>query len=97
MDRAKSTIESLSMCQSILRDLEEQISNAVLQNTGRIQEKYSGVDVNYQKDLSVYVDYLGTLQAKVSTFVQENNKALEERKRNLTEYNQNAYKKRNII
>lgn len=97
MDRVKSTIESLSMCQSILRDLEEQISNAVLQNTGRIQEKYSGVDVNYQKDLSVYVDYLGTLQAKVSTFVQENNKALEERKRNLTEYNQNAYKKRNII
>lgn len=97
MDRVKSTIESLSMCQSILRDLEEQISNAVLQNTGRIQEKYSGVDVNYQKDLSVYVDYLGALQAKVSTFVQENNKALEERKRNLTEYNQNAYKKRNII
>ena len=97
MDRVKSTIESLSMCQSILRDLEEQISNAVLQNTGRIQEKYSGVDVNYQKDLSVYVDYLGTLQAKVSTFVRENNKALEERKRNLTEYNQNAYKKRNII
>lgn len=97
MDRVKSTIESLSMCQSILRDLEEQISNAVLQNTGRIQEEYSGVDVNYQKDLSVYVDYLGTLQAKVSTFVQENNKALEERKRNLTEYNQNAYKKRNII
>ena len=97
MDRVKSTIESLSMCQSILRDLEEQISNAVLQNTGRIQEKYSGVDANYQKDLSVYVDYLGNLQAKVSTFVQENNKALEERKRNLTEYNQNAYKKRNII
>ena len=97
MDRARTNIETLTRCRAILRELEGEIAEAIAKSSSSLKEKYPGVDENYQKDLTVYIDNLKSLQNALSTFVDENDKALEDRIRNNTAYNQTAYRKRNIL
>ena len=97
MDRARTNIETLTRCRTILRQLEVEIAEVIAKNSGSLKEKFPGVDEHYQKDLTVYIDYLKSLQNTLSTFVDENDKALEDRIRNITAYNQTAYRKRNIL
>lgn len=97
MDRAKTNIDTLTRCRAILKQLEGDIAEAVAKNSSSLKEKFPGVDENYQKDLTAYIDYLQSLQSALTLFVDENDKAMEDRIRNITAYNQTSYKKRNII
>ena len=97
MDRAKTNIDTLMRCRAILKQLEEEISEEVAKSSGILYEKIPGVDENYQKDLTVYIDLLKSLQITLSDFVDENDKALEDRIRNIAAYNKTAYRKRNIL
>ena len=97
MDRAKTNIDTLMRCRAILKRLEEEISEVVAKSSSSFKEKFPGVDENHRKDLTVYIEYLKSLQNALSTFVDENDKALEDRIRNITAYNQTAYRKRNIL
>lgn len=97
MDRARTNTETLTRCRAILKQLQEEVSEAILNSSSKFKENFTGVDENYQKDLTVYMEYLASLQVALSTFVDENDKALEERIRNIIAYNQTAYRPRNII
>lgn len=97
MDRARTNIETLTKCRAILRRLEEDIGEAVGESVRALEERFSGVDENYRKDLTVYIDYLKSLENALGAFVDENSKAMEDRVRNITAYNQTAYRKRNIL
>lgn len=97
MDRAKTNIETLTQCRAILKQLEEGVLETVAKTSKGLNERFSGVDQNYQKEMIAYIDYLTSFRETLSTFVEENDKALEERIRNIAAYNQTAYRKRNII
>lgn len=97
MDRARTNIETLTRCRAILKQLQEEVSEVILNSSSKFKENFPGVDENYQKDLTVYMEYLVSLQVVLGTFVDENDKALEERIRNIIAYNQTAYRPRNII
>jgi len=97
MDRARTNIETLTRCRAILKQLQEEVSGAILNSSSKFKENFPGVDENYQRDLTIYMEYLESLQLALSTFVDENDKALEDRIRNITAYNQTAYRKRNIL
>ena len=97
MDRARTNIETLTRCRAILRQLQEEVAEAILNSSSKFKENFPGVDENYQKDLTIYMEYLESLQVALSTFVDENDKALEDRISNIIAYNQTAYKPRNII
>ena len=97
MDRARTNIETLTRCRAILKQLQEEVAEAILNSSSKFKENFPGVDENYQKDLTIYIEYLESLQVALSTFVDENDKALEDRISNIIAYNQTAYKPRNII
>ena len=97
MDRARTNIETLTRCRAILKQLQEEVAEAILNSSSKFKANFPGVDENYQKDLTIYMEYLESLQVALSTFVDENDKALEDRIRNIIAYNQTAYRPRNII
>lgn len=97
MDRARTNIETLTRCRAILKQLQEEVAEAILNSSSKFKENFPGVDENYQKDLTIYIEYLESLQVALSTFVDENDKALEDRISNIIAYNQTAYRPRNII
>ena len=97
MDRAKTNIETLTRCRAMLKQLEDGVLETVAKTSNVLNERFSGVDQNYQKELIAYIDHLTSFRGALSTFVEENDKALEERIRNIAAYNQTAYRKRNII
>ena len=97
MDRARTNIETLTRCRAILKQLQEEVVGAILNSSSKFKENFPGVDENYQKDLTIYIEYLESLQVALSTFVDENDKALEDRISNIIAYNQTAYRPRNII
>ena len=97
MDRARTNIETLTRCRAILKQLQEEVAEAILNSSSKFKENFPGVDENYQKDLTIYMEYLESLQVALSTFVDENDKALEDRISNIIAYNQTAYRPRNII
>ena len=58
MDRARTNIETLRRCRAILKQLQEEVSEAILNSSSKFKENFPGVDENYQKDLTVYMEYL---------------------------------------
>ena len=50
MDRAKTNIETLTRCRAILKQLEEGILETVAKTSKGLNERFSGVDQNYQKE-----------------------------------------------
>ena len=97
MDRVKTNVETLTRCRAILRQLHEEVARDILNSVSRLNENFPGVDENYRNDLTSYIEYLVSLRDALSTFVEENDKALEDRIRNIIAYNQTAYRPRSII
>ena len=97
MDRARTNIETLMRCRTVLKQLQDDVSEVVLNSSCKLKENFQSIDHNYQRDLTLYMEYLDSLLNALATFVGENDKALEVRIRNIIAYNQTAYKPRNII
>lgn len=76
---------------------EENISTTSASGTKDLQETLSKLDDKYKKEIMDYVEQINAFTKRVSSFVDDNIKALEQRSKRITEYDTNSYKKRNIL
>ena len=57
----------------------------------------SGLDTNFRKDIQKYIDTISELKEKIKRCVDENVSAISERISKIPDYENQTYKKRNII
>ena len=88
MDNIKVNTDALNSAITSMKDFKEQLSGVV--------SKCNGIDNNFKKDLTDYIDKLQTIQKEVELFESENTAALKDRITRISEYSKTSYKKRNI-
>ena len=76
---------------------EENISTTSASGTKDLHETLSKIDDKYKNEIIDYVEQINAFTKRVSSFVDDNIKALEQRSKRITEYDSNSYKKRNIL
>ena len=96
MDRVRVNETSLSAAGTALKDLSENISAAVSKCETELKSRFDGIDDDYKKDLTEYIDVLNALKNDIGVFASENEQALKIRAAKINEYSATSYKRKNI-
>ena len=97
MDIVSVTDEALRGVYIILQRLDETqdlITNKCVQE---LIAQMTGLDTNFRKDIQKYIDTISELKEKIKRCVDENVSAISERISKIPDYENQTYKKRNII
>ena len=96
MDNIKVNTDALNSAITSMKDFKEQLSSVVSKCETALKNEFNGIDNNFKKDLTDYIDKLQTVQKEVELFESENTAALKDRITRISEYSKTSYKKRNI-
>jgi len=97
MDRISVTDETLRNVYVILQRLDETSDTITNKCEQDLLAQMSGLDTNFRKEVQKYIEAINTLKEKLKYCVDENMSAVSERISKLPDYENQTYKKRNII
>lgn len=97
MDIISVTDETLRNVYVILQRLDENQDSITNKCEQDLSAQMSGLDTNFRKEIQKYIDTISGLREKLKYCVDENMSAISERISKLLDYENQTYKKRNII
>ena len=97
MDKIHTSVSQLTSADKTLKELRDNITTVISKYETIIQNQFSGIDLDYQKELMAYFEDLHELRQSLVEFEASNSKAITDRLRRISEYTAAAYKQRNIL
>ena len=97
MDKIFNSESAIASARRSLNVFEKNITATVVSTTKDLQETIAKLDEKYKNEIIEYVEQINAFAGRVTSFVAENTKALEQRSERIVEYDNHSYKKRNIL
>lgn len=96
MDKINVNTEALNTANKAIRDLNEHLAAVISKCEAELKKEFSGIDDNFKKYLTDYIDILHSYKNDVEVFEGENTTALMDRLTRLSEYSKTLYKRRSV-
>ena len=97
MDRISVTDATLQNAYVVLQQLNESSENITMQCVTALSSQLNGLDSTFRADIQRYIETITALKEKLKYCVDENMTAISERLSKIPDYENQTYKKRNII
>ena len=97
MDRISVTDATLQNAYVILQQLNDSSESITAQCVSTLSSQLSGLDSTFRADIQRYIETITALKEKLKYCIDENMTAISERLSKIPDYENQTYKKRNIV